>query len=170
MRPLFKKTKILLFFPSIFLVLVGIFMEFSPLFPSEAQEWKNEFFEENLTQIPIFQGNTLFAFSNPHNPSLPSPEIMWVIVTAYSSTPCQTDDDPHITAAGTLVRWGIVANNLLPFGTKIKIPELFGDEIFVVEDRMHWRKGNYMVDVWFPDYWSALNFGAKRTYIEILEE
>ena len=90
------------------------------------------------------------------------------MVTGYSSTEDQTDSDPFVTAAGTLVREGIVANNFFSLGTKIKIPELFGDKIFVVEDRMSWGKGNYYIDIWFPDYWQALNFGAKRTYIEVL--
>jgi 3D (Asp-Asp-Asp) domain-containing protein len=91
-----------------------------------------------------------------------------VVVTAYSSTPEQTDDTPFITAAGTQVRDGIVAANFLPMGTKIKLPDLYGDRIFVVEDRMHPRK-NYMVDIWFSTLGEAKEFGAKNTYIEVLE-
>ncbi|MBI2642454.1 MAG: 3D domain-containing protein [Candidatus Wildermuthbacteria bacterium] len=90
-----------------------------------------------------------------------------VVVTAYSSTVSQTDDTPFITASGTQVRDGIVATNILPMGTKIKIPDLYGDRVFVVEDRMHPRK-NYQVDIWFPEYSDALNFGAKYEYIEVL--
>ena len=92
-----------------------------------------------------------------------------VIVTGYSSTIDQTDSDPFITAAGTIVRDGIVANNKYPFGTKIRFPEIYGDKVFVVEDRMSWKKGNYHIDIWFASYWEAKNFGAKRTYIEVLE-
>jgi 3D (Asp-Asp-Asp) domain-containing protein len=92
-----------------------------------------------------------------------------VMVTAYSSTPSETDDTPFITAAGTSVRDGIVANNKYPFGTKIRIPELYGDKIFVVEDRMHPTKSYYCVDIWFSSHKEAENFGAKITYIEILE-
>ena len=66
------------------------------------------------------------------------------------------------------MREGVVACNFLPFGTKIRIPKLFGDEVFVVEDRMHPRK-KYQVDVWFPSREEALQFGAHLTYIEILE-
>jgi len=120
-------------------------------------------------ELAIVEGNSLLPVSEPTNPE---PQPVWkirVVITGYSSTLWETDDDPYITAAGTWVRDGIVANNWLPIGTKIKIPELFGDRIFVVEDRMSWTKGNYHVDVWFPSYWEALNFGAKRTYIEILE-
>ena len=68
-----------------------------------------------------------------------------VIVTAYSSTPDQTDDTPFITASGKSVADGIIASNLFPFGTKIRIPKLYGDKIFTVEDRMNKKKGNYMI-------------------------
>ena len=92
-----------------------------------------------------------------------------MVITAYSSTPDQTDDTPLITASGKTVADGIIANNMLPFGTKIKIPQLFGDKIFIVEDRMHSRKGKYQADIWMPDKTKAVNFGAKVTEIEVLE-
>jgi len=128
--------------------------------------------EKNLPEIAIsellsIQDNSLIA-SSP----LPSPRVVKTIkmvATAYSSTPQQTDNDPFITAGGTYVRDGTIANNLLPFGTKIRIPELYGDKIFVVEDRMSSKKGYYHIDIWFPSYWEAKDFGAKITYVEILE-
>ncbi|MEK7080645.1 MAG: hypothetical protein AAB925_02350 [Patescibacteria group bacterium] len=92
-----------------------------------------------------------------------------MIITAYSSTPDQTDDTPFITASGKHVADGIIANNLLPFGTKVRIPQLYGDKIFIVEDRMHTRKGKYMADIWMPEYIQAKNFGAKITEIEVIE-
>ena len=113
----------------------------------------------------IIQGNSLMAYSDY---SLPVKKVDMVI-TAYSSTTWQTDSTPFITASGTKVRDGIVANNMLPIGTEIRIPELYGNKVFVVEDRMHSRKGSYHLDIWFPEYSQAKNFGAKRTYIEILE-
>jgi len=88
-----------------------------------------------------------------------------VLITAYSSTPDQTDDSPFITASNTHVRDGVVAANFLPFKTKIRIPKLFGDKIFTVEDRM---RSNVKVDIWFPTRQEALNFGARRTQIEIV--
>lgn len=90
-----------------------------------------------------------------------------VWVTAYSSSPDETDDTPFTTASGKTVRDGIVATNLLPFGTKIQIPELFGNKVFVVEDRMHPRKTN-VVDVWMPSKEDAIRFGAARTEIVIV--
>ena len=91
---------------------------------------------------------------------------IWVTVTAYSSTPEQTDNTPFITAKGTKVRDGIVAANFLDFDTKVKLPEIFGDKVFVVEDRMHPRFSD-RIDIWFPDTETAKSFGKRRTIIEI---
>ncbi|MCH7604573.1 3D domain-containing protein [Patescibacteria group bacterium] len=118
-------------------------------------------------RIVIAQSTSLLPISSPKTPTRVARTVN-VIVTAYSSTPEQTDDTPFITASGNWVRDGIVATNILPMGTKIKIPEVYGDRIFVVDDRMHPRK-RYNVDIWFPSYWEAKNFGVKRTYIEVLE-
>ena len=90
-----------------------------------------------------------------------------VIVTAYSSREQETDSTPYITAAGTTVRTGVVAANWLPLGTKVRIPEIFGDQIFTVEDRMHKRNQNKL-DVWFPNTGDALRFGVRMTRVEIL--
>ncbi|MFA5086357.1 MAG: 3D domain-containing protein [Candidatus Paceibacterota bacterium] len=92
-----------------------------------------------------------------------------VIATAYSSTEWQTDDTPFVTANGSEVRDGIIANNMLPFGTEIKLPELYGNKVFTVEDRMHSRKSKYQIDIWFPTLEEAKAFGVKETYIEVLE-
>jgi 3D (Asp-Asp-Asp) domain-containing protein len=91
-----------------------------------------------------------------------------VQATAYSSTPDQTDDTPFIVANGTFVHDGVVAANFLPFGTTIKIPEVYGDKVFIVEDRMH-RRFQKRIDIWFPDRRSALRFGYKELKIQILE-
>ncbi|MCU0652868.1 MAG: 3D domain-containing protein [Candidatus Pacebacteria bacterium] len=91
-----------------------------------------------------------------------------VVLTAYSSTVEQTDDTPFITANGSYVHDGIVANNGLPFGTEIRIPELYGTKVFTVEDRMHQSKGSYNFDIWFPTYEQARNFGVKYAYVEVL--
>lgn len=91
--------------------------------------------------------------------------LLWV--TAYSSTPEETDDTPFITAKGTTVRDGIIATNLLPFGSRVKIPKLFGDKIFTVEDRMHRRKENF-IDVWMPTKEDAEKFGINFTEVTVL--
>lgn len=157
---------------SIFIIISSIIFFLPEIIkaPQVGVEFIQVFPDGEVKELVIIEGNTLVSFTKVESPETFSPKKIEVIVTAYSSTEGETDSDPFITAAGTQVREGIVANNFLSFGTKIKIPEIFGEKIFVVEDRMHWRKGNYHIDVWFPDYWKALNFGAKRTYIEIVEE
>ena len=92
-----------------------------------------------------------------------------VWVTAYSSTHEETDDTPFITASGKNVREGIIAANFLPFGTKVKIPTVFGDKILVVEDRMHPRKAGF-VDVWMPTKTAAMRFGISRATLIVLEK
>jgi len=91
-----------------------------------------------------------------------------VIVTAYSSTPDQTDSTPFISANGTYVYDGMVACNFLPFGTKVRFPDIYGDKVFTVEDRMAWYN-SHKIDVWMPDRQTALQFGVKRLAVEILE-
>jgi 3D (Asp-Asp-Asp) domain-containing protein len=87
--------------------------------------------------------------------------VMTVSMTAYNSLPEQTDGNPFETAMGTTVRRGIVAANFVPLGTYIKIPELYGDEIFVVEDRMNSRYTS-RVDIWMEEYADARKFGVKH--------
>lgn len=91
-----------------------------------------------------------------------------VIVTAYSSTFNQTDNTPFITANGTHVYDGIVACNFLSLGTKIKFPEIYGDKIFTVEDRMA-KQNNHKMDIWMFSRELALEFGVKKLTVEIVE-
>lgn len=157
---------------SLVIVIFGILSGFS--FPGilNAPRAEADFLQislpEDLKGVVIIEGNSLLPITEPVNPESQSIRIIQGLVTGYSSTEDQTDSDPFVTAAGTWVREGIVANNFFPLGTKIKFPELFGDQIFVVEDRMSGEKGDYHFDIWFPDYWQALNFGVKKTPIEIL--
>ncbi len=127
---------------------------------------ENPAFEEEFL---LLEGNTLLASSGFFEPEAQIVKKMTVVVTAYSSTPWETWGNPYLTASETWVRDGIIANNLLPFGTKVRMPEIYGDKVFIVEDRMHSRKGHYHFDVWFPSYWEAKEFGVRRTYIEVLE-
>ncbi len=76
--------------------------------------------------------------------------------------------DRNMTASGSQSRRGVVATNYLPFGTRIRIPEFFGDEVFVVEDRMASYYRN-TIDVLMIDQDDALSFGVRWTTIEILE-
>ncbi len=90
-------------------------------------------------------------------------------ITAYASVPWETDDSPFITADGTHVRDGIIAANFLKFGTRVRIPDLFGDKVFEVHDRMNKRFSD-RVDIWMENVKLPPKFGIKRNVkIEILK-
>lgn len=92
-----------------------------------------------------------------------------VDMTAYNSEVGQCDADPFTAADGTTTYDGMVATNFLPFGTKVRIPELFGDKVFTVHDRMN-RRYWHRVDVWMKEKPAAKKFGLhKNVKIEILE-
>lgn len=96
-------------------------------------------------------------------------DIITVTATGYSSTPDQTDDTPFITASGETVRDGIIAANFLPFNTRVQLPELFGDKIFIVKDRMHPRFDSGRIDIWFADRDLAKHFGVKEVAAIVLK-
>lgn len=166
--------------PSISLIialfLISLILFKSPIMSIKAQSEVND---TQAKDLYVIQDNSLASISSPSLatlfPSLGYKESkvtgkMQVMITAYSSTPDQTDSTPFITASNQMVRDGIIANNLLPFGTKVKIPAIYGDKIFEVQDRMHSRKPNSQIDIWFPTYNEAKNFGVKQSYIEIIED
>jgi 3D (Asp-Asp-Asp) domain-containing protein len=125
--------------------------------------------DQDFFNTQLVQEDSLLADVTPPKLEIETINGFKVIVTAYSSSIWETQGDPFITASGERVRDGIVANNLLSFGTKIRLPEIFGDKIFEVTDRMNSRKSGYHVDIWFPSRESALEFGAKLTEMEILK-
>lgn len=152
-------------------------------------EWISPEEIKNSTDAPLLasigEGSISFEKSFSWGMRLPEveevkPEIKilktyTVRATGYSSTPDQTDDTPFITASGRYVRDGIIAANFfmdgkrVPFGTKVRIPEVYGDKIFIVEDRMNARYTNN-IDIWFPERSLAKTFGSKKVTIEIIEE
>ncbi|MBI5369888.1 3D domain-containing protein [Candidatus Uhrbacteria bacterium] len=91
-------------------------------------------------------------------------------VTAYTSEVGQTDNSPCVTASGLDVcerdTENIVAANFLPMGTRVRIPELYGDRVFYVEDRMNQRY-RYHLDVWMKQKDAAKQFGLKYVTVEI---
>ncbi|MEA3449800.1 MAG: hypothetical protein U9Q85_02375 [Patescibacteria group bacterium] len=93
-------------------------------------------------------------------------------VTAYNSEIGQCDSTPCITANNfNVCEHGIedtVAANWLPFGTKVRMPELFGERIFYVRDRMNKKYSNRM-DIWMLEKQNAKQFGIKVVLIEVLE-
>ena len=96
----------------------------------------------------------------------------WYIITAYNSEVGQTDNSPCTTANGFNVcvhgEEDTIAANFLPFGSKVRIPNLFGDRIFVVRDRMNSRF-HERVDVWMINKMDAKKFGVKLAKIEVIK-
>lgn len=100
--------------------------------------------------------------------ALPIRRVERVTATAYSSSFDETDGDPFTTASGARVRDGIVAANGLPFGTKLRIPDYYGDRVFTVLDRMNSRYGRGRVDIWMPSKAEAKEWGVRSIRIEVL--
>jgi len=90
-------------------------------------------------------------------------------ITAYSSSADETDDTPFITASGQTVRDGIVATNMLPLGTKVQIPGLFGNKVFTVEDRMS-PKFPKTIDIWMVTKSKAIYFGLHYADVVVLQD
>lgn len=135
---------------------------------------------ENVENDEIRQ----FPKSNERDPRYST----WVVASAYSSDPYQTDSTPCIPAMGNFNlcenyelhgQEDTIASNCIPLGTQVKLPSLYGDRIFTVRDRMNERYGCDRVDVWIGSDGSfggknyreakskAKAFGLKRTKIEI---
>jgi len=97
-----------------------------------------------------------------------------IVATAYSSTPDQTDGDPCSTANGFNVckhnKENVIAINGVPFGTKVRFPEYFGDQVFTVVDRMNSRYDSTRVDFWLQTREKAKKFGVKRMKMEVVDE
>ncbi|PIZ95749.1 MAG: hypothetical protein COX80_03375 [Candidatus Magasanikbacteria bacterium CG_4_10_14_0_2_um_filter_33_14] len=103
-------------------------------------------------------------------------KIVYSVMTAYSSEAAQTDDSPCIPAD---YKYNLcehyeqegeqnsIAANFLPMGTKVRFPDLYGDKIFVVRDRMNARYGYGRGDIWMPTKAEAISFGVKRVKMEI---
>lgn len=113
--------------------------------------------------------------SSPSLPKLPDAKVKKTsvhVITAYNSEAAQTDDDPCTTANGFNVcehgQEDTIAANFLKFGTKVKIPELFGNRVFVVRDRMNKKHAN-RVDVWMKEKHDAISFGVKTATIQVIE-
>lgn len=101
-----------------------------------------------------------------------TPKKHLVSVSAYTSEVAQTDASPCITANGFNLcehnQEDVIATNMFPFGTKVKIPAIDPDRIFTVEDRMHERYQNN-VDVWMKDKGDAIKFGRKTLEIQVYQ-
>ena len=109
--------------------------------------------------------------------------------TGYNSLEAQTDSTPNITATGERTRFGIIAVSRdlldaeLPYGSLVRIKDLGHyqngrnagqfqqmldeQDVFIVEDTMHAHK-RQQVDVWFPGYDTAINWGVREIEVELV--
>lgn len=146
----------------IFVLIFDFFLFPVPVLASELED-------EDLT---IIEDSLEINNNLPENNDLAVARTGYYTITAYNSEVSQSDGAPCITANGfNLCEHGIedsVAANFLKFGTKIRIPDLFGDQVFVVRDRMNKRYPDRL-DVWMLDKGEAKKFGVKVAKIEILE-
>ena len=71
------------------------------------------------------------------------------------------------TRSGTWTRWGVVAVDptVIPLGSRIMIEGF--DDVFVAEDTGGGVKGRW-VDIWFPSYWDAIQFGSQYRRVTVL--
>jgi 3D (Asp-Asp-Asp) domain-containing protein len=99
-------------------------------------------------------------------------QTIYVTVTAYSSDRRQTDNTPCLTANDFDLcannQENIVAANFLPFGAKVKFPDLDSDRVYFVQDRMHSRFSD-RVDIWMKSKEKAKKFGIKTLRLQIYE-
>jgi 3D (Asp-Asp-Asp) domain-containing protein len=99
---------------------------------------------------------------------------VWVVATAYSSDVAQTDDTPCIPANGYNLCehyeehgfGNTIAANFLPLETHVRLPELFGDQVLIVRDRMNRRYGPGRIDIWMPTRQEAKEFGVQYLKME----
>jgi 3D (Asp-Asp-Asp) domain-containing protein len=109
----------------------------------------------------------------PQNNGLAPKYAKNMVLTAYNSEVGQTDDSPCLTANGFNVckngKEDTVAVNGMKFGTRVRFPELFGERVFVVRDRMNSRYDSGRADVWMISKADAKKFGVKVAKMEVLE-
>lgn len=94
-------------------------------------------------------------------------EIHNVSISAYTASKKECGKSDGITASGDMVHDGVIACNFLPFGTKVKIPNMFGDKVFIVKDRMATYNNNN-VDIYTKNLWRALRIGRSDQTIVVI--
>ncbi len=158
---------------AIVIMLMGVAISMVPLQPVYASF--DEFAINMLNKampITFAKSKITFPVAGDREPT----RTMTVVSTAYNSLEGQTDDSPCIPAMSSFNLCDFynehgygntVAANFLPLGTQVQFPDLYGNKIFVVRDRMNRRYGNGRVDIWLYDHGDAVAFGVKRLKMNI---
>lgn len=125
------------------------------------------------------EGNTDEPQAFPQVEDRKPTRVIAAVMTAYSSEAAQTDASPCIPAdwkynlCEHYEQYGeqnTIAANFLPLGTKVRFPDLYGDKVFTVRDRMNARYGVGRGDIWMPTKTEAKQFGVKRVTMEIFSK
>jgi 3D (Asp-Asp-Asp) domain-containing protein len=121
---------------------------------------KTEVIDAFKPLVTMFSTVPQFPMSGAREPA----KTLTVAATAYSSDPYQTDSTPCIDASGRDIceraeRLGhsdIIAANFLPKGTKVRFPELYGNKVFIVSDRMNARYNYHVIGYYRVDFYTAV--------------
>jgi 3D (Asp-Asp-Asp) domain-containing protein len=103
--------------------------------------------------------------STPEKKPIDPPDDQFVAtVTAYTSSPDETDNTPHITASGARTREGIIAcPRKYEFGTLFYIE---GKGLYECQDRTHPRFDDRF-DIWMKTKKEAFKWGVQQRKITI---
>ena len=108
------------------------------LTPGVALQAMSQTLAAPLYNVPNVQRSTVLSDGT---------RLMYATISTYQATPAQADEDHTITASGLCIvpspPYPVVANNSLPFGTKVKIR----NRIYTVADRMNPRYGARHFDI-----------------------
>jgi len=140
------------------LALVGVFTMPQMADASFAQDLKDKYDAFFLEKIEKKEKS--FPVSEDRKPV----RTMTVYATSYSSDPNQTDSTPCIDASGIdicerakqLGEADTIAANFLPKGTKVRFPEMYGNKVFTVTDRMNSRYNYANIGYYRIDFYSAV--------------
>jgi len=115
-----------------------------------------------VIKIPVQESEVRVVEDEPH---LRPGVILDGEVTAYTSSPEETDDDPFITASGERVGKGTAAcPSRYSFGTEIVIE----GKTYRCQDRMNSRyRETNRFDIWMESKDEAYEWGIKELQIEV---
>lgn len=153
------------------MLVIGSYVLFPTIANADMELEQMRFDEQTIALIIASMKNQTAPYGRlPQSENARPRRTYQIPVTAYTSEVGQTDESPCITASGLDVCErnveNIVAANFLPIGTRVRMPELYGERVFYVEDRMNQRY-HYKMDVWMKEKADAKQFGVQYTTIEV---
>jgi 3D (Asp-Asp-Asp) domain-containing protein len=123
-----------------------------------------EIFYEATPAVMVYKANATLPEKVEREISDQPQDSLVAEFSAYTARVEETDNDPITMASGRSVYDGAIANNCLPFGTRIEV----NGKVKVVEDRMNSRYDCNHFDIFFSDYDEAIQFGRKELSYKII--